>query len=551
MKQYSSSVLSCSFSWMTFKLLLVLVLILHHEQQQEQGLGLVVVGPTTANAFSFSSSSSIGQSRLHHPRGIANNKLTSNNCHEDDQTTSTSSSSSTLYLQPRQGQGVEGEGHKQEINEQRNYASSTTSTTITHSCLAGKRILVIGGSGRVGGSVVCQLVKHGAKVTVGGTKLESFQKSKSRWIQLYSSDKATAATAAAAAAEWKDDLESVLFELVDREDDVLMNKILKSDAMQKNGAGRGYDLVVHTAGPFQGKVKCPNGILKACIESGVGYIDVCDDYCTACAAKAKYASMAKERGVPCIVSTGCWPGVSSLMAKQLTRNVLEQKPHLQAEDLTVDFSFFTAGSGGAGATLLVATFLILAEKSLVIVNGRRKSVPAMKEYSQVDFGDYVGKKDVGHLNLLEAASCHDILGIGNVKTLFGTAPSFWNTLLGVMAQFPSSWLSNEALMERLAIFSLPIVRVVDYFAGATNAMRVDVSCQKDPTVKEMALYAHENLEPCVGECVSAFCAALLNGSVKPGVSFPEEAIDTKEDVAAVLALASVGAHTLEVKVLVG
>jgi hypothetical protein len=31
---------------------------------------------------------------------------------------------------------------------------------------------------------------------------------------------------------------------------------------------------------------------------------------------------------------------------------------------------------------------------------------------------------------------------------------------------------------------------VDYFAGATNAMCVDVSCQKDPTPvnKEMALY---------------------------------------------------------------
>jgi hypothetical protein len=83
---------------------------------------------------------------------------------------------------------------------------------------------------------------------------------------------------------------------------------------------------------------------------------------------------------------------------------------------------------------------------------------------------------------------HDILGIGNVKTLFGTAPSFWNALLGAMAQLPSSWLSNEAVMEKLAIFSLPIVRLVDYFAGATNAMRVDVSCQKDPTVQEMALY---------------------------------------------------------------
>jgi hypothetical protein len=83
---------------------------------------------------------------------------------------------------------------------------------------------------------------------------------------------------------------------------------------------------------------------------------------------------------------------------------------------------------------------------------------------------------------------HDALGIGNVKTLFGTAPAFWNVLLGVMAQLPSSLLSNEPIMEKLAIFSLPIVRVVDYFAGATNAMRCDVSCEIEPSVNEMALY---------------------------------------------------------------
>ncbi len=101
-------------------------------------------------------------------------------------------------------------------------------------------------------------------------------------------------------------------------------------------------------------------------------------------------------------------------------------------------------------------------------------------------------------------------------------------------------------MEKLAIFSLPIVRVVDYFAGATNAMRIDVSCEKDPSIQEMALYAHENLEPCVGECVSAFCAALLGGCVQPGIWFPEEAIMSKSDTAAVLGLAGIGAHTLEV-----
>jgi hypothetical protein len=288
-------------------------------------------------------------------------------------------------------------GGGNDLDDRNDHPSNPLAPPITHSCLLGKRILVIGGSGRVGGSVVCQLVKHGAIVTVGGTKIESFQKSKSRWIKLFSNDNNDDD------AVLQNALNSVLFETVDREDDVLMNRILRN-APTIAGRRGGYDLVVHTAGPFQGKVNRPNGIMKACIDNGVGYIDVCDDYCTACAARGKYASVAMERGVPCIVSTGCWPGVSSLMAKQLTRSVLEAKPHLKANDLTVDFSFFTAGSGGAGATLLVATFLILAEKSLVIVNGRRRSVPAMKEYSKVDFGDVVGEKDVGHLNLLEAAS---------------------------------------------------------------------------------------------------------------------------------------------------
>lgn len=132
-----------------------------------------------------------------------------------------------------------------------------------------------------------------------------------------------------------------------------------------------------------------------------------------------------------------------------------------------------------------------------------------------------------------------------MKTLFGTAPSFWNTLLGVMAQLPPSLLSNEDLMEKLAVFSLPIVRVVDYFAGATNAMRCDVTSTQDPSIKATMIYGHENLEPCVGECIAAFCCAVLGGAVKPGVWFTEEAIKEGNDAAAVLSLASVGAHTVD------
>ena len=138
-----------------------------------------------------------------------------------------------------------------------------------------------------------------------------------------------------------------------------------------------------------------------------------------------------------------------------------------------------------------------------------------------------------------------------MKALFGTAPTFWNTLLGWMAQLPPSLLSNQDIMTKLAVFSLPIVRLVDYFAGATNAMRVDVTTSVNPRATATAIYAHENLEPCVGECVVAFCCAVMANKVEPGVWFPEEAIGSREDVAAVLSLASIGAHTTEVDSTVG
>jgi len=264
--------------------------------------------------------------------------------------------------------------------------TSTSESNISLENLSSKRVLVVGGSGRVGGSVVCQLTKHNAIVVVGGKKLESFQQSQARWKELFPT--------------FADNFDSIPFHSINREDATSIANIL----LEAEKSEQKIDLVVHTAGPFQGKVNSPNGVIQACVEHGVAYIDVCDDYCTARAAKAKYTQTALDANVPCILSTGCWPGVSSLMAKQLTQSVLEKRTHLKPEDLNVDFNFFTAGSGGAGATLLVATFLILSEESLMIVNGRRKEVPAMKEYSRIHFGEKVGDKDVAHLNLLEAAS---------------------------------------------------------------------------------------------------------------------------------------------------
>ena len=73
-------------------------------------------------------------------------------------------------------------------------------------------------------------------------------------------------------------------------------------------------------------------------------------------------------------------------------------------------------------------------------------------------------------------------------------------------------------------------------------MRVDVTYMGTNSIS--ATYAHRDLEPCVGECVAAFAAAILSDEVgvKPGLWFTEEAID-ESHVPAVLDTAAVNAFT--------
>ena len=65
-----------------------------------------------------------------------------------------------------------------------------------------------------------------------------------------------------------------------------------------------------------------------------------------------------------------------------------------------------------------------------------------------------------------------LTGIDNVETFFGTAPVIWNRLFTAMANLiPQAALKNVDLMNKFALFSLPMVRLVDMLVGCTNGMR--------------------------------------------------------------------------------
>jgi saccharopine dehydrogenase-like NADP-dependent oxidoreductase len=357
-------------------------------------------------------------------------------------------------------------------------------------------VLVIGGSGRVGGSAVRSLYfgDRALDIVVGGRSASSYGAFLERnKIQ---------------------DGAGVHFQAMD---------IYNEAELESNITP--YDLIIHTGGPFQG-LKVPN-VLESAMRHGKRYVDVMDDVELSRIARSdKYQEMAKGSGGSGVISAGIWPGGSSLLAQQ---SIATAGGPDKVEKVT--FDFFTAGSGNAGTTIITATFLILGEDVLVYEEGQRVYKPSATDKKAIDFGPYVGKREVVRLNLIECESCYQSSGgkIGHVSTFFGTAPPFWNKLFAVMANLiPQKVLQNRDAMAKLAAFSMPMIRLIDRFVGSRNSIKVTV--QTKDGKEGSAIMTHDDLEAAVGDSLAAFALGMLpsegkGGTVpalRPGVFYPEE-----------------------------
>jgi short subunit dehydrogenase-like uncharacterized protein len=277
----------------------------------------------------------------------------------------------------------------------------------------------------------------------------------------------------------------------------------------------GCGLVVHTAGPFQGR-KDPS-LLRCCIKAGIQYVDVCDEYELAVTSK-EMMDDAKAAGVSAVVSSGIWPGVSALMAAE-AKAKLEAQSGEKCDSL--DFSFFTAGTGNAGPTIVSATFLLLATPALTFFRGKALEKEPWTERRDIDFGPGVGTKPIWLLDNPDVPTTATALGVPNSSSRFGTDPLFWNYLFGALKALPKSLLYNRDAMQAFALFSEPIIRVVDKLVGATNAMRVDAKTADGKQVVTSRI-VHPDLEDCVGLATAAFAIEVLKGTVEPGIWYPAE-----------------------------
>lgn len=351
-----------------------------------------------------------------------------------------------------------------------------------------KRVVILGGTGRVGASTAQRLLElRDVDVVLAGRNRAKFD------VAMEECPKLAEAKAQFVSAD-AEDVRSV------------------------EAAIEGADLVVHCAGPFQGLEHC--NVLDAAIAQGVPYVDVSDDtaYVQRCRARA---DKARDAGVPCVTSTGIFPGASNVMAVQMLDEVREGKT---AEDAPSPerllFSYFTAGSGGVGTTILASTFLLASEEVVCYKDGEAVTVDPVTNRRVVDFGTGVGSREVFLYNLPEVATCHETLGIPSVSARFGTSPGVWNGAMWLLSKLPRAVSRSRAFASAMASISDPVVRLVDRIEGEAVAMRVEVEWDDGSTT--CSVFSHKSLRTAVGAATAAFADAALDGDTPPGVWVPEQ-----------------------------
>ncbi|MGI6508233.1 MAG: saccharopine dehydrogenase family protein [Saccharofermentanales bacterium] len=207
-----------------------------------------------------------------------------------------------------------------------------------------------------------------------------------------------------------------------------------TDTKKLTELARKYDLVFNAVGPF---ITFGVPTLKAIIEAGTDYIDVCDEG-DASAELLKLNGMAKEAGVTALIGMGQTPGIANMQAKYVAERLdsvdnlliawssgmpdieavrgtdLEQEIANWIEILKDAESFKAVGKAGWDHMVHSCTGNIPVWK-----NGKFDTVPAWESGIYVDFAEHLGRVPVFFVGHAEPSTLPHYIDIKNFCACLG------------------------------------------------------------------------------------------------------------------------------------
>ena len=343
--------------------------------------------------------------------------------------------------------------------------------------MTNKKVLVIGGYGRIGNSVAQDIVKHtDAQVTITSRKQHAPQKP----------------------------FNSLVLDL--------------NNLTQLEKAIANQDLVVHCAGPFHHR---DGRVLETCIDAGVDYIDV-SDHRSFYQRVMKHQEQAVSCGVMAILNTGIFPGISNSMVKQgIEQFDRANKIHL---------SYVVAGSGGAGLTVMRTTFLGLKNKFSALIDGKWQDILPYTEREVIEFPAPYGKTGVYWFDVPETYTFAKSFPVDTVITKFGSIPDWYNHLTWITAHiFPEAWVTSSKGIEFFSQVSYAMTKVTDRFSGIGVAMRAEITGEKaDRPYTYCSTMVHHDTAIAAGAGTGAIAQLVLNRKLhQPGIYPVEQVLSTK------------------------
>lgn len=340
-----------------------------------------------------------------------------------------------------------------------------------------KKVLVIGGYGRIGNRVAQDIAQHtDAEVTITSRQTQS-QIKPFRFLAL--------------------DLD---------------------DRQQLHQAIAKQDLIIHCAGPFHHR---DGRVLASCIDEGIDYIDV-SDHRSFYQQAIKYQERAIASGTTAILNTGIFPGISNSMVKQGVEQFdRPEKIHL---------SYVVAGSGGAGLTVMRTTFLGLKHQFSAWIDGKWQDILPYTERELVEFPIPYGKTGVYWFDVPETYTFADSFPVNTVIIKFGSIPDWYNHLTWITAHiFPEAWVSSRRGIEFFSQVSYAMTKVTDRFSGIGVAMRAEITGQKAGKPHTyISTMVHHDTAIAAGAGTGAIAQLILAGRLKqPGVYPIEQALSTE------------------------
>jgi lysine 6-dehydrogenase len=281
---------------------------------------------------------------------------------------------------------------------------------------------------------------------------------------------------------------------------------------------RGYDVAMGTIGPFY---KYEKKVARACIDAGVNYVSICDDY-DAAAAFLELDDDARKAGVTAITGVGWTPGITNMLARMGADRFDE------VESINVAWGCHTSDTEGKAVTF--HAIHIFAGCVPSFQEGRTAWIDAGSQRELMRFPAPVGEVFVYHLGHPEPVTIPRYINARTVTLKGGLKENYFNILSILMSRLRlSTSLLGTELLSRFFNAILPVLEKLDRPSETASACRVDITGKVGGKWEHLAYGAVAHMDKLTCLPTSIVVQMVGEGLITDKGALPPEAcVDPKE-----------------------